>query len=252
MKVGILGLGLIGGSLAKALKARRHLIVTVKRECADQALALQEGVLDEEYETLEELVQEVELLILASPLSTIVPIAKEISRLKQSKPLLVLDLSSVKGEIVSELEKLSHASVEFLSTHPMAGSEKRGFANSKADLFLEAPWILTAHGKNSREALSRAKTLIASVGGKPLFLSAEEHDKQAALVSHLPYLLSHAFLHFVKETHAESLQIAGPGFCSLTRLAHDNPLLHAEIWEKNQSLIRLYARQFIQFLERKL
>lgn len=237
-KVGILGLGLIGGSIAKALKAKGYYVATVKSKSPDVAKARK--VIDRVFHNLDDLVGEVDLLILATPLSTIIPIAREI---KADHPLLVIDVGSVKGAIVKEFKKLTKGSVEFLSTHPMAGNEKCGFGASDSELFKGAPWIIVPHAKNK----AKLEKWIRIFGAKPMVMSAEEHDLKAAMISHLPALISKTLWDFVQKTDPSSLKIAGPGFQSMTRLALGNQQLMNEIEEANKENLEMLWKQWIDF-----
>lgn len=236
-KVGIIGLGLIGGSIAKALKREGYYVATVKSKSPDVAKA--KNTIDRVFPTLDALVQEVDLLILATPLSTILPIARQI---KADHPLLVIDVGSVKGPIVKEFAKLTKGKVEFLSTHPMAGTEKSGFAAADPDLFKGAKWILVPHKKNK----AKIEPWIQLFGATPIIMSAEEHDRKTALISHLPALISMALLDFVQEMDPESLEIAGPGFRSMTRLALGNHQLMDEIYAFNKKNLNKLWHEWLE------
>jgi len=242
-KVGVIGLGLIGGSIAKVLKEKGYYVATVKSKSPDIAKA--KNILDKVFSDLESLVKEVDLIIIATPLTAILPLARKI---KSNRPLLVIDVGSVKGAIVEEFAKLTKGPVEFLSTHPMAGSEKSGFDASDPNLFKGAPWIIVPHKKNKTKLAS----WIQLFGAKPIVMTAEEHDRKTALISHLPALISKALLEFVQEKDAESLKIAGPGFRSMTRLANGNKQLTDEIEAFNQKNLAPLWKEWIHFLKRPL
>lgn len=235
-KVGIIGLGLIGGSIAKVLKEKGYYVATVKSKSPDIAKA--KKMIDRVFPTLDELAAEVDLLILATPLSAILPIAREI---KADHPLLVIDVGSVKGAIVKEFAKLTKGPVEFLSTHPMAGTEKSGFNASDPNLFKDAPWIIVPHKKNK----AKLEGWIRLFGAKPIVMSADEHDRKAALISHLPALISKALLDFVEKKDPDSIKIAGPGFRSMTRLAKGNPELMEEIYQFNKKNIDTLWKEWV-------
>lgn len=224
-KIGILGLGLMGGSIFKRLQGA----VTG----AD----------------LLERLEEIDLLILAVPISSILEIGQKIAGLKLTRPLVVLDIGSVKGDIAAQFEVLSEGTLEFVATHPMAGKHESGFAHSDPLLFEGASWIVTPHAKNREETLKGVEELIRFLGAKPSRMEAAVHDRRAAQVSHVPYLISKAYLEFISANAHESLEMAGPGFQSFTRLALDNPALHAEIGQKNRANIKNTLKKFIQFLE---
>ncbi len=241
--VSVIGLGLIGGSIAKALKHCGSL----KRECGDLKLAIEEKAVVRLFENWEELIAWSDLIILATPLSTISQLAEEIAR-HAKKPILVIDVSSVKSAVVPTFEAKTSGMVEFLSTHPMAGKETWGFDSSDASLFEGCTWVISPHKNNRQASIDKISRLIASLGAEPMLLSPEEHDRQAALVSHLPALLSRRLLQFVEKTNPESLKLAGPGFRSMTRLAHDNPQLQSEIASMNEENIAELLLKFKELL----
>ncbi len=229
-KIGIIGLGLMGGSILKALEGKREVLTG---------------------ETLLQNLDAIDVLILAVPISAILEIGEKISRRAESqvRPLIVLDLGSVKGEIAKRFESFTKGSVEFVATHPMAGKHQSGFEHSDGEIFKEAPWVVTPHAKNTEAVLAEVEELIRLLGAKPLRMTAEVHDRRAALVSHVPYLISKALFEFVTIEDSKSIEMAGPGFQSMTRLAQDNPALRAEIALYNQPNIGKTLKQFIQFLE---
>lgn len=250
-RIGIIGMGLMGGSICKSIKTKDASVEinTLRHHSEDIHLAQAEGWVDHVYETLRDLIQNSELIILASPISTIVELAEQIKFDSfQIKKLIVIDIASVKEKIVETFEALSSESIEYVSTHPMAGKENGGFVNAQATLFVNRPWIVVPHQKNSAGALERIQELILFLGSEPLCLEAEVHDRQAALVSHLPSILSKVYLDFVRSLDPESLKIAGPGFQTFTRLAHDNSSMRAEIATYNHTVIYEYLDQLLEYL----
>lgn len=149
-------------------------------------------------------------------------------------------MGSVKEEIVKEFEKLTKENLEFLSTHPMAGSEKQGFQAARIDLFEKAPWIIVPHKKNRTSVSS----FIRSLGAKPIKMTAKEHDQKVALISHLPALISEKLLRFVMKKDPKAIQIAGPGFESMTRLAKGNSQLLKEIKAFNKKPIEALIKEW--------
>lgn len=240
--VGILGLGLLGGSMAKALHAKDLSIplATVKRADHDTWLAYHEKVIGTVYATLQELVDHVDLIILATPLSDIVPLAQEIQALAMTrkKPLIVMDIGSVKTPIAHEFEKLTNEHVEFMATHPIAGTEYKGFEHSHASLFIGAPWVITPHSANQAATLDLIKQVIQFFGAHRLVFDPVVHDERAALISHVPCLLSLAIYNFASQIDPQSLEMAGPGFASMTRLAKSNAALWQEICHLNKPFIK--------------
>jgi prephenate dehydrogenase len=248
VNIGIVGMGLIGGSIAKALKQR---VLTAAIASIDRDLeeVFEQGVVDILFHSLEELLQWSDLMILASPLSTLAPLAKEIAELcPKEKKLLVIDVGSVKGAVFPCFETLTTENLEFLSTHPMAGKEVSGFTNSDPNLFQDCCWILSPHAKNTKSAIERISSVVKSLGATPTLIDPKKHDRQVALISHLPALLSRSLMGFVQKVDPESLTIAGPGFKSMTRLSHDNPQMQKEISEFNREEIAKQLELFLKFI----
>lgn len=223
MKIGIIGSGLMGGSLYKGI-AGAHLL---------------------ESDWMER-IEEFELLILAVPISAILEIAEKIGEHPPKKPLLVLDIGSVKKEIAKKFEELTRGNLEFLATHPMAGKEKSGYEESDPAIFEGAAWVITPHAKNTAASLQTAEALIRQLGANPMRMDAAEHDRRAALVSQLPYLISKALFDFVDP---ESLAMAGPGFKSMVRLASDNLELRREIARYNRANIDHFLIGYVEALK---
>lgn len=258
-RIGIIGIGLIGGSICKGIKAKdssieiNTLVYKPPREiiaAGDSEIAHAGGWVDHIYDTLEDLVQNSELIILASPISTIIPYAEKIKHhAKGTKKLVVMDVASIKGEIADKFEKLSDGNVDFVGTHPMAGKEIGGFANAQPTLFVDRSWIMVPN-HTAPDVLAKIQELVLFLGAEPIHLDATTHDQQAALVSHLPSILSKAYFDFVSSIAPDSLQISGPGFQSFTRLAHDNDEMRAEISQYNHQYIKDYLDQWLAHLKK--
>jgi len=250
-RIGIIGLGLMGGSICKAIKMKDSAIqiVTVTLNCEDQTMAREGGWIDQEYTSLGALISESELIILASPLSTVIPLAKQIrEKCTSSHPLLVMDIASVKAEATAAFEELSCEKVEFIATHPMAGKEKGGFSHSQATLFVHRPWVIVPHEKNHSASLENVKEVVRFLGSEPICLDSALHDQQAALISHLPSILSKWYLDFVTMTDPESVKIAGPGFESFTRLGHDREEQREEFLEYNREAIDQLLESWLRMI----
>lgn len=250
-KVGILGWGVMGGSFAKWIKAKNRNVklLALDRPCMDLEHAKEAGYVEELCFTLEDLVEESDLIILATPLNSIISTAELISQAakKRRNPLVVIDLGSVKKEITESFQKLTHPLVEFISTHPMAGSEKHGFSNSDGTLYYKAPWFIIPHSKNTQGNLEKVKSVISFFGSSAIEIDADTHDRKTALVSHFPGTISSRFLQFVKENDVESLEITGPGFKSFTRIGLSNPNLRKDIAEYNKVWLDYYFDKWLKF-----
>lgn len=251
-KIGIIGLGLIGGSIAKTIK-RQDLpisVSTLKRDSGNNRQALREGWIKIEFNNLRELLLNIDLLILATPIRIVIPLAENIRKipLGTGKRLIVIDVASVKEPIARAFEKLSSEQIEFIATHPMAGSEQSGFQSAQADLFHAAPWIITPHKKNSPEALQKVEKFLRFLGAKTKLLTEKKHDRQVALVSHLSFVIATSLFAYVFKTDKESIKLSGPGFRSLTRLASGNSTMHGEIVQNNRKNLEKYLGGFREYL----
>src|SRR5271156_2471567 len=137
MKIGIIGSGLMGGSLQKGI---------------DGAVLLEGNWIEK--------IEEIDVLILATPITAILEIAEKIAKRRGRKKLLVLDIGSVKKTITETFEKLTGGFLEFLGSHPMAGNEKSGYENSDPKIFQGAVWAITPHSKNTEGSIAAAEELI--------------------------------------------------------------------------------------------
>lgn len=250
-KIGLIGLGLMGGSIYKGLKMKDPSIeiAILHHGTLDGSPLSQKSLGIQVFGGLDALIAHSELIVIASPISTIVPIAEEIKQLTpKSKKLIVIDIASVKSTITQAFERLSSDHVEFISTHPMTGKEKRGFENSTATLFVNRPWVIVSHPSNTALGVERITEWVQFLGSKAVLLDPETHDRQAALISHLPLILSRMYLDFVSSLDPESINISGPGFQSFTRLGQGNADMEFEITSANWQNIQDQLNSWLEYL----
>lgn len=245
--VGIIGLGLIGGSIAKALhtKSPGIRIHTLSRPGSTRK------PVDyiTEHETMESLTRTCECIFICTPIEEIIPTASNIQlSYKGTKPLLVMDVASVKEPIAAAFEKMTTETIRFVATHPMAGSEASGFEASKMMLFVHMPWIITAHGKNTEHDIEPILQIVTYMGSTVVRTDATEHDRRVASVSHLIFLLSTYVYAFIHDTHREALQLAGSGFLSVTRLASASAVMHDQIARNNTTNIAEALKGFMEYV----
>lgn len=231
--VAIAGLGLIGGSLARALAAKGYRVLGIDRpavrRAARKAGAIGAGV------SLEAAAREADVLVLAAPPTANLRLLRRLARLAPAG-LVVTDVTSVKAPIVAEARRLGLR--HFVGGHPMAGTERTGFAASRAELFAGRPWIVTRPADPAAERVVRA--LARGVGARPVALDAKEHDRFVALVSHVPQIVSWALLAAAQgdAVARRHLALAGPGFHDMTRLAGSPKGLWREILRGNAREVR--------------
>lgn len=235
--VSILGVGLIGGSLALALKKRgvARKIIGYGRDRERLIEAKRRGIIDEYSVDLEEVAQ-AELIVLATPLGVFQKITEKISPLLKAKSIY-MDVGSVKKTVVEIIEKIIPRDVQFVPTHPIAGSEKTGFEFAKEDLFKDARVIITPTERTDVEALSKISLMWQKLGARVELMTPEEHDKIYALMSHLPHLISFCLVNTVNEIDSNLIKYAGTGFRDTTRIAKSSPEIWSDIFKMNYNNI---------------
>ncbi|MCR4336311.1 MAG: prephenate dehydrogenase/arogenate dehydrogenase family protein [Candidatus Omnitrophica bacterium] len=226
-QVTIVGVGLIGGSLGKAIKkhrlAREVIGVSQKQETLDAALkagAIDQGILD-----IKKAVVNADLVILATPVSVIVGMLSVLGK-SLKRNCIVTDVGSTKASVVNVARDHFPSHVHFIGSHPLAGSEKSGVDYSREDLFENTLCIMTPTQATHRFALERVKALWTKVGAKVETLSPEEHDKALAFVSHLPHLLAYALMEAIP---TDLTKYAGQGLKDTTRIAGSSPQMWGDI-----------------------
>lgn len=250
-KIGMLGMGMMGGSLVKALKiADPSLeISTIRRDSISNRLADKQGYLTHRFETLQKLTHHVEVLVLATPIGQVEKMAQQI---QQASPqnLLVIDIASVKSSIGKNFEDLSQNGIEFLPTHPMAGSDKKGFANARPTLFVDNPWLICPHSKSSPKAIEYVTQLVSALGAHPMQVPYEEHDALIASSSHLVRLISMYLFAFMHDERNASMQVSGTGFEKMTALTSSNALMNTQIFDANLAHVQDEVQAFQEYIQK--
>ena len=229
-KVTIIGVGLIGGSLAKVLKAKglAGRIVGSGRSRETLELALKLGVIDDMGHASLAAVEGADLVVIASPVGAFERIVAEIGP-KLKKGAILTDVGSVKGELVKRIEAMLPSGVHYVPGHPIAGKEKHGVAEASETLFCGARCILTPTAKTDPQALEAVKAIWVAAGAKVVLMDAESHDHIFSAVSHLPHVAAFAMVSTVSEFNAGEdsyLKFSGAGFRDFTRIAASSP----EMW----------------------
>jgi len=219
--IAIVGLGLIGGSIALGVRERwpESRVFGVDSE-AVVAHALGAGAIERGFDSVGAL-PDTSLIVLAAPVRQNIALLRQIKR-----PAIATDVGGTKRDIVSAARALSPGTT-FVGGHPLGGGERGGFAFARPDLFAGRPWIFTPDGDDSGDAVERLSRFVTGLGARPCILSAEEHDRVMAYVSHLPQLAASALMEAVGAAAGiEGLRMAGRGLVDTTRLA-SSP---ADVW----------------------
>lgn len=235
--IAILGIGLIGGSLALGIKQRTQGQISILGSCSDAKRALlaqKKGIIDEIIHDTKQL-QKADLIILATPIPETLILLKDLSGQKLKKNVLVLDVASVKC-VIEETITLINPDFHFIGTHPMAGGEKKGFENADPNLFHNKPWIVTPMNRNSKNDMLFINKIIKKLGGIPKVLPAKLHDEQVAWASHLPLTLSSLIVRTLEENSDWNSvkKLVSTGFRDVTRLASHDPIFKTEVILNNK------------------
>jgi prephenate dehydrogenase len=226
-KISIIGLGLIGGSLALALKSSgfKGEITGIGRREDNLIRAKEMGMIDTFSTNHADGVNDADLIVLASPVGQFEEIANNIkNNLKTGS--IVTDVGSVKTTIVRKLDAIMPQGVSFVGAHPIAGKECSGIEASNCDLFRNAKCIITPSPSSADHAIEEVIGLWESVGAVILHMSPEEHDLIFAAVSHLPHVIAYATVNTIMEVNPNILHFGGTGLKDMSRIA----LSPADLW----------------------
>ncbi len=261
MRVAIIGLGLIGGSLGLALKkaeashpeppAKKLEITGYVRRPEAASLAMSLGVVDRVETSLDAAVKGAGMVVIATPVLTIKEIMSRIAD-SLSPGCIVTDAASTKAQVMKWASELLPRTVDFIGGHPMAGREAYGMKAAQADLFQGCVYCLTPPDRVSPSAVDKLVDMVKRIGATPFFIGAEEHDKLTAGISHLPLIISAALVSSTaREPSWDRMSLlAASGYRDLTRLASGNPEVNAHICQTNREAILRWIDRFIEQLER--
>jgi prephenate dehydrogenase len=234
-QVSIIGLGLMGGSLAGALHDHCRIIVGVARRQETIDVAVKRGLVDHAALDLSAGVREADAVILATPVRTILSLIDRIGPLLKPDCLL-MDLGSTKSPIVERMALLPEH-VQPLGGHPLCGREVSGIDAADPRLYRGKPFVLTPLSRTSVDAMAMGVALVEAVGANPMLLDAQRHDHLLALVSHLPYLVSCALVATARKSALADPLVwatAASGFRDTSRLASSNVTMMTDILLTNR------------------
>ena len=231
-RLAVLGLGLLGGSVAAAAKQRglAREVVGAARRSAPLERALAAGLVDS-VATPEQAVLGADLVVLGTPVGSMNQVVSNVAS-GLSPGCLVTDVGSVKGSVIETIPGLLPDGVEFVGAHPMAGSHLRGPDHARADLFEGATCVVTPRAGQDQAAVERVETFWRDLGARVVRRSPAVHDEEVAWVSHLPHLLAFAFADALNAAPDRVGKLAGSGFRDFTRIAQSD----AELWGEILSL----------------
>lgn len=250
-KIGFIGLGLIGGSIAKKIKHDHP-------DCEIIATARRENTIVEAYDlglisnnTLLSLndFSNCDIIFLCAPVEKNLEYLRELKNII-SKDTIITDVGSTKGQIHREVISLD-LEEQFIGGHPMTGSEKTGIQNANIYLLENAYYIITPTKKNTQEQIDNFYALVKELGSIPMILDYEVHDYATASISHLPHMIAYTLVNLVKDIDDENetmKTIAAGGFKDITRIASSSPVMWESICMTNQEQLIRLMDQYIDSL----
>ncbi len=250
-KIGFIGLGLIGGSIARAIRQYfpDYEIVAFDKNKETLALATQESVIDVAATTIDDNFHQCSYIFLCAPVSYNTAYLKQVAGYLHEDCILT-DVGSVKTNIHREVEALG-LEPYFIGGHPMAGSEKSGYVNSKAMLIENAYYVLTPASRAAREKVDRYVEFVEALRAIPVLLNYREHDYVTGTISHLPHIIAASLVNFVRDTDTKEelmKNLAAGGFKDITRIASSSPTMWQHICLKNKEYISRILGEYIQAL----
>lgn len=231
-RIAIAGLGLMGGSLAHALRGYCRSILACDLDQSVITYALDGGIIDQGSTDAADILPQADIVILAAPIKGILKLIHQLPDLHPGSPIL-LDIGSTKVDVMNAMQNLPPRFDPF-GGHPMCGKENGGIGNADASIFTEAPFAFTALHRTSAQARKFGGELAAALGSYPLWVDAETHDRWTAATSHLTFLVASAL---AAATPLESAPLIGTGFRSTTRVAASPASMMLDVLETNRSNI---------------
>ncbi len=251
MKIGIIGLGLMGGSIAKSLKRtnKKIGIIAFDTNEKDLKIALNENIIDSYSLEINESFSNLDYIFICVPVKYTLDIAKELERVV-SPNCLVTDIGSTKGSLVPELEKLNF---NYIGTHPMVGKEKSGFPYADSNLYNNMYFIITTTEKTKNENIDKIINIIQLLNAKPYIIPLNKHDFIVSIISHVPHIIAFSLVNMTRELEDENnylRTLAAGGFKDITRIASSSPIMWQNICLENSDEILNTINSFKSSLEK--
>lgn len=250
-KITIIGVGLIGGSLAKALK-EKNLAKTVFGYGRDRSRleeAKKHNIIDDYSTQIEEAVNHADIIVIATPVGTFRNIFSEVKPLI-ADDVIISDVGSTKTNIVDiAKEILGDKSQCFVPAHPIAGKEKSGFEASDGNLYIGKKVIITPIEDNSSESIQVIESMWKNVGAEVDFMSPQSHDDLLGMTSHLPHMLAFSLVNYLVDQNPSASIYAGGGFKDFSRIASGDAVMWRDICLQNKDKIITHLRGYQSTVE---
>ncbi len=250
--VAIIGLGLMGGSLAAALSGHCGCITGIDCNAESVHYARERGWINHGADQIENSLNTVDAVILATPVRAILRQLDTVAR-QVTGACLVMDIGSTKREIVSRMERLPE-NLHSIGGHPMCGREVSGIQQADGLLYQHQPFILVPHSKTTEETIVFAQQVVLSIGSRAVMMEPKQHDRIVAAISHLPYLISCGLVGTAEATAQEESdlvwEVAASGFRDTSRLAASDITMMLDILLTNRKAILNSVNQFKSQLDK--
>lgn len=234
----IVGLGLIGGSLALALQKNPEVtVIGFDTEPHTVRKAKKLGVIQEMAFNVKDSARIADIIIFATPVNATIQLMNEAQNWQLKKGAILTDTGSTKNIIMEKAKSLNKRGLTFIGGHPMAGSHKSGVEAAKAHLFENAYYLLTPLENEDEGQIKFLEAILQPTKGKMLRVSAREHDHMTAVVSHFPHIVAASLVHQLSsenEDYPFTRQLAAGGFRDITRIASSNPVMWRDITIQNR------------------
>jgi len=247
----VVGLGLLGGSVAKGVRREglAREIVAVGRRYESLEPALADGTVDRITTDIADGVAGADLCVLATPVATLTALMPAVWR-AAADDAVITDVGSTKAGIVGTAEALGRdRPLAFVGSHPMAGSERAGYGVARVDLFRGATVVMTPTDRTPAAAVKRVSQLWEALGGRVTMLDPASHDRAVAAISHLPHLVADALVDAVVRLDPGFLELAARGFKDTTRIAASDARMWREIFQENRPALGEAIAAFRQALD---
>jgi len=244
-QVVVVGLGLMGGSLAGALRGKCQRVTGVGRRQDTVRQAMSYGLVDRGTTDLPNVLGSTDILVLATPVRATIDLIREFGD-RLADDCLVMDLGSTKTQVVAAMKELPDG-VQPIGGHPMCGKEVAGIDAADPDIYRGCTFVLTPLARTSQAARTLSEDLVTAVGAHSLVLAPDRHDQLVAIISHLPYLLACALVGTAQEvssTDPAVWNLAASGFRSASRLAASDVTMMLDILATNREQISSAVRAF--------
>ena len=250
-KITIIGVGLIGGSLARALKERNlaKVVFGYGRDQSRLEEAQKSNVIDAFSTNIKEAIDEANIIVIATPVGTFKDILHQIEPLISSN-VIITDVGSTKSDIVNIVnDVLRDKSSYFIPAHPIAGKERSGFEVSDSKLYDGKKVIITPQETNSPESIDVIDQMWKNVGADVDFMSAESHDNLLGMTSHLPHMLAFSLVNYLVDQNPNASIYAGGGFKDFSRIASGDAIMWRDICLQNKNQIMSHIKGYQSTLD---